>query len=748
MEKRFLSAQRANIIRTAVPAGLTVLLMLILVFVIVLPAIESNMIKVKREMIMELTNTVYSMLSEYEARHQAGELSLEDAQHRAITRIRNMRYGPEGKDYFWINDKVPVIIMHPYRTDLEGQDVTNYVDPQGKHLFVEFVRVVEESGHGFVDYVWQWKDDPTRLVPKLSYVREFEPWGWIVGTGIYLEDVHAEIATLTRQLHIAFAVIIAIVIALSIYIVCQGGKSEHKRLQAEMALSQSEEKFRTVANFTYDWEYWMGDNKEFIYITPSCERITGYNVEQFMNSNRLFIDIVHPDDQPIVLKHFYEEIDRRTTSEPLVFRIITKSGEEKWIEHVCQPVITADQRFLGWRAANRDITEMKHAEFQRRQAEIQMRQAQKMEALGTLAGGIAHDFNNLLFAIRANIELALDESTPGSSLYGYLTETDKATHRASALVNHILSFARQAEVQQVRLHIAPIINEVVAFMRSAIPASTSITVTNHLEKACTIGDAAQLHQVFMNLCSNANQAIGAGGGRIEIDVHRHAGTSSGTQDSPDPTGRDYVVISVKDDGCGIPEDNLKRVFDPFFTTKEKGSGMGLSVVHGIVSSMEGTISIQSEVDVGTRFDVYLPLVACQEETPTAAAAAPPTGSERVLLVDDETAVAKAFDAMITGLGYQVTTFTSSVSALEEFRRRPDHYDIVVMDFSMPELSGKQLAQAILEIRPEIPVVLCTGYSQPFPAQEAAQLGIKAYLSKPISRLDLAAALRLALDDQN
>lgn len=234
------SAKHPLILRIGLPVGLTMLLFVVTMFFIMLPAFEDAMIEDKKEMIRELTRVVLELLDQYEQRVQSGELSLEDAQNRAKNRIRAMRYGSEGKDYFWIYTLEPKLIMHPYRSDLEQQDLSTYTDPQGVHVFIEFVNIVTTRGEGYVDYLWQWKDEPLRIGRKLSYVALFQPWGWIIGTGVYLEDVHEKITELTRYLQTVFLGILVLVIGLSTIIIAQGIQSENKRVHLEQMMVESE----------------------------------------------------------------------------------------------------------------------------------------------------------------------------------------------------------------------------------------------------------------------------------------------------------------------------------------------------------------------------------------------------------------------------------------------------------------------------------------------------------------------------
>jgi|GEM_PF-2382425 len=378
--------------------------------------------------------------------------------------------------------------------------------------------------------------------------------------------------------------------------------------------------------------------------------------------------------------------------------------------------------------------------------EGQLRQAQKMEAIGTLAGGIAHDFNNILSAIIGYTELALFDSEKGGPIYHNLQEVMRAGGRARDLVKQILAFSRQAQQERKPIQVKSIGKEALKFLRASLPAT--IEIHQDLQSnALVMADPTQIHQIIMNLCTNAEHAMREKGGVLGVKMEDvklradftadHAGLKPGT----------YLKLTVSDTGHGIPAPILDRIFDPFFTTKEKGAGtgMGLSVVHGIVSGYEGAITASSEQGKGSTFSVYLPVIDWQLEPQAADKEPAPTGTEHVLLVDDEPALENIGKQILKSLGYQVTTRSSSIEALELFKAKPNHFDLVITDMSMPIMSGDILSAELLKIKPEIPIILCTGYSSKISDKTAKGIGIKAFVYKPIVRNDLAKSIRAVLD---
>ena len=754
------------------------------------------------------------------------------------------------------------------------------------------------------------------------------------------------------------------------------------------ALLISEEKYKIVADFTHDWEYWVGNHGEIKYISPACERITGYSPMTYVKDPALLFNLVHEEDTALVNDHNIRFHDKNESPANMDFRIRTRDGQVKWINHYCLPIYTKDGTFLGRRACNRDITELKLAQTsllesekkyreladslpqvvfeidkagtliytnqngyaffgyakdeldkglnifqmihpedhdrikenmqsvlnggnsfgleynaqkkdgttfpvtihsnrivsngkpiglrgllidiskQRKmetdikhlalaienssdtivitdlngtityvnpafekitgysqeealgknpkilqsgshdkifykelwetissgktwygrfinkkkdgslytedttispvfsksrniisylavkrdisanlELEAQLRQVQKMESIGTLAGGIAHDFNNILFPIIGHTEMLIEDIPEDSPFRGSLNEIYTGSLRARDLVQQILAFARQEKSELKLMKMQPIITEAMKLIRSTIP--TTISITQNLQPDCgpVSADPTQIHQIVINLTTNAYHAMEKDGGEIKVNLKE---VELGEYDliNPDMTPGLYACLSIGDTGVGMNKDVMDRIFDPFFTTKEKGkgTGMGLSVVHGIVKRMKGEIQVYSEPGKGAEFQVYLPVVGNAYEKQASTADEPiPGGCERVLLVDDEEAIIAMEKRILDRLGYQVTARPGSFEALEAFRANPDKFDLVITDMSMPKMPGDKLAVELIKIRPDIPILLCTGFSENMTDEKISPMGIKGFLMKPIMIRDLAQKIREVLD---
>lgn len=369
-----------------------------------------------------------------------------------------------------------------------------------------------------------------------------------------------------------------------------------------------------------------------------------------------------------------------------------------------------------------------------------------MEAIGALAGGIAHDFNNILSAIIGYTELAaLNDASAACA--AELNQALIAANRAKDLVKQILAFSRQTDEERAPVKVGAVVKEAIKFLRATIPSTIEIKIRIPEASGAVLANSVELHQIIMNLCTNAVHAIGEHGGVLEVDVQNIEIDQTQKKDFIELDTGAFVRLSVKDTGYGMTPDVLERIFDPYFTTKEKGvgTGLGLAVVHGIVAKSGGAIKVKSTPGLGTTFHVYLPRVdraAPHKVEPTEPMVG---GCERILFVDDEKMLVDIGGKILERLGYQVVSRTSPLEALELFRTKPDHFDLVVTDQTMPGMTGDVLAKELMRIRPNIPIVVCTGYSQGIDPERARQRGIKAFVMKPILIHDMAAAIRKALE---
>ncbi|HBG21168.1 MAG TPA: hypothetical protein DDY32_18350 [Desulfobulbaceae bacterium] len=393
-----------------------------------------------------------------------------------------------------------------------------------------------------------------------------------------------------------------------------------------------------------------------------------------------------------------------------------------------------------------DLTAQKQAEQERHSLQAQLAQAQKMEAIGTLAGGIAHDFNNILGAVLGYAEVAREECPSGSQVAQDLDQVILAGTRAKDLVKQILAFSRQAETEKIPLLPASIVKETIKLLRSSLPSTIDIRQNIDGQTAPILADPTQIHQILINLCTNAFHAMEERGGILTISLTNIRLTEEELAAAPHLQPGLFVRLSVSDTGGGITPEIKNRIFDPYFTTKEigKGTGMGLAIVHGIAKSYGGFIDCDSNLGQGTTFRVTLPALKEQAISEVKTNASVPVGKERILFIDDESMLAEMSRTMLARLGYTVTVRTDSLEALNTFRQAPEAFDLVITDQTMPHMTGIELARTMLQIRPQLPIILCTGYSNLISEDKVKATGIRGFALKPLTRKNIAELIRQVL----
>jgi PAS domain S-box-containing protein len=472
------------------------------------------------------------------------------------------------------------------------------------------------------------------------------------------------------------------------------------------------------------------------YVNPAFEQLSGFSREDIVGENfRILRSDKHDNG---FYKEMWEVISRGNIWSGYITNRI-KDNTLREFETIISPVQNGSGDIVSFVSVNRDVT-------QEKVLEAQLQQSDRLQSIGTLAGGIAHDFNNILSAIIGYTELTIDYLEKGSLPYNNLQEVLEAGERAKGLINQILTFSRQSEQDFKPLQLKLIVKEALKLIRATLPST--IEIHQDLQSdASILGDQTKIHQVLMNLCTNAGHALQEKGGVLSVSLSEAEIDSSFTAKHFDIKSGSYIKLSVSDTGYGMSASLMEHIFDPFFTTKEKGkgTGMGLSVVHGIVKSHNGTIHAYSEPGEGSVFKVYLPIIEKQLEQKINAERPIPTGTEHILFVDDEESLIDMGKQLLVSLGYTVTSRINSLEAFELFKARPDAFDLVITDLTMPNMTGDELAEQLFAIRSDIPVILCTGFSARITEEKAKNMGIKAFILKPLIRKDIAETIRKVLN---
>jgi PAS domain S-box-containing protein len=474
------------------------------------------------------------------------------------------------------------------------------------------------------------------------------------------------------------------------------------------------------------------------YVNPSFENVSGYRHPEVIGLRVQALESCEnrePRDQVLEMVRRGKIWRGRLISR-------AKDGHRYEEEATISPVRDGKGSIINFVEVRRDIT-------REAMLEQQLQQAQKMEAIGTLAGGIAHDFNNILAAILGYTELARMDLDGNPRVMDNLDRVLQASHRARELVAQILAFSRQAEQEKRPVHISSVVKEALKLMRASLPSTIEIRQHIREDLGNVLADPTQIHQVLMNICSNAGHAMRECGGTLQVTLDHPENDPEFDVHFPSEAASNYLRLTISDTGHGMSSDVQRRIFDPYFTTKTKGegTGLGLAVVHGIVKSHNGHIAVESTAGEGSTFRIYLPRIL----VPTlslhrASVGSIPNGNECILLVDDEAEIAQMERQMLERLGYRVFARSDSVRALADFRQDPGRFDLVVTDMTMPKLTGDQLAAQIRRIAPNIPIILCTGFSERVDSETARRIGVSEFLLKPLALEKLARTIRRLLDD--
>jgi len=696
-----------------------------------------------------------------------------------LERIEKMRF--TGGEYVFVGQWDGLALTNPSK----GKNMLAQADVNGLKIVRELIELARKDG-GFLRYVMPPLGEERKSL-KLSYVRGVKDWQWYIGSGVYLDDLAAASAGARRELQHEVVKIVGMNLLLMFAALLAGllfvRKTAWRIQQAFVALEAFFDKavrekvemetsalhfaeFRSLAraaNQMLAEQRAMEDGlrkSEGKYRTLIETTGIGFvkiDVEgRVLDANQEYVRLTrHADLAAILGRRLTEwtaEYDQARSREAvkeclrlgfvrhLQFDYVNGQGEITPVELNATVVQNEGQP---------EIITICHDISGRKQLEEQLRQAQKMEALGTLAGGIAHDFNNILAAIIGYAEMA-KRSLPqeAGSAEADIQQVLRAGLRARDLVKQILAFSRKSGEERSPISPKPLVKEALKFLRASIP--TSIEIREDIDADCgaILANPTSIHQIVVNLCTNAFHAMEAAGGALTIVVKNVELGEGELVGEEDLLPGQYVLFSVRDTGPGMTPEILARIFDPYFTTKEvgKGSGMGLAVVHGIVKSYGGMVKVESTLGSGTVFRVYLPRIDKGADAAESVLEwALPSGQERILFVDDETSIAEMGKAMLSGLGYRVTARTNPQEALDDFRSHPGDFDLLITDQTMPRMSGMQLAQEARKIRPDLPVILCTGYSAAISEESAAEHGIRHFLMKPLTMRVLSDTVRKALE---
>lgn len=518
------------------------------------------------------------------------------------------------------------------------------------------------------------------------------------------------------------------------------------RKQTEKDLRESETRFKTLIDKSPLPMVVTDQNQDIVFLNEKFRELFGYTREDVSTAEKWW-EAAYPDleyrqkVQESWMVAIGDALENNTDIAMQEWELTIKDRSSRRCEFFMVPLDEVSLIIMN------DISERKQAEVEKGALEARLQQAQKMEAIGTLAGGIAHDFNNILSVILGYTEIARDDSDPESTVVQDLNMVLEAGHRARDLVQQILSFSRQSGMKRSSLNITILVDEAIKMLRPTLPSTIEITQVIENKISHVFADPTQLNQVIINLCTNAFHAMEETGGELSISLKEVTLDSEDLVHQVDITSGLFVQLSVSDSGTGIPPELEGKIFEPYFTTKEtgKGTGMGLAITHGIIKDCGGFVTVHSVVGKGATFQIFLPVFDNEKPLNETTSEPAPIGKERILFIDDEELLVKVGKSMLERLGYHVTALQNSVEALTLFENHPDQFDLVITDQTMPGMTGENIARRMIQIRPEIPIILCTGYSTVFSEEDAKSMGIKEFSFKPLAKKDIAKLIRKVLD---
>ncbi len=703
------------------------------------------------------------------------QISLKMRKRLAAGRIRQTLLSHNG--YIWVNQVLnyeggpnyAIRLVHPNLPETEGDSLsTESTDVQGGTPYLVELEGVKAKGELFFNYWFKKKDSP-QISEKITYARLYKEFDWIVASGVYVDDLDDMVAAEALHVHdltrIKFLWTLLLTCTTLLLVLLIGtliqrrfntalvfwanqeksSQNELRRLNNEL-----EERVRERTHELTEREQWLTMATEAGMVAiweydPIQDEVTKTNnyMEMFGLENSdpwgsaEFLQTVHPDDKASII-NLMASINEPEGQDnyQLGIRVIWPDKSLHWLTvsgYVSQRDTTGHAtKIIG---LIHDTTNIKTME-------MKFLRAQKMEAIGTLSGGIAHDFNNILSSILGYAELAQSDVTSNSQTFADLDNILIASRRARDLVHQILTFSGQEGKDLHPILPQHVVSEALTMLRASIPTTTLLT--SHIDPDCgsILGDSTGLHQMVMNLCTNALHSLKDEKGEVQLTLEPRQVLAHDFQDHEAVAPGDYIVLTVKDDGVGIDPNQVDRIFEPYFTTKKSGAGtgLGLAVTHGIVEDMGGFIRIKTSLGAGSEFSLFFPVIPEKSLELSAhnmePKELPNSLTGRILLVDDEEQLLEATERRLISFGCSVTTEADSALALEKFQKQPEAFDLVITDQTMPGLSGVELTQQILALRPDLPVILCSGFSNIVNEENYTQFGISCFLSKPFNHTTL------------
>ena len=607
-------------------------------------------------------------------------------------------------------------------------DVVLETENAGLEL-IHYIR--EELGNSIIQIVI--RTGQPGFAPEQSIINKYDINDYRLKTELTAQKLHTLVTTSLRSYQVKSNL----------------QKELEKRKQIELSLRKSQKRLKDIVTSIGDWIWEIDTKLRYTYISQNINSITGYSYKELIGNN--FFTLMTKESRISTAETINKNIAKAEAFNNIEMWIQKKDGTKACFLISGKPVKDKNNLVTGYRGVNKDITDLKKAEKEKATLISQLRQAQRLEAIGTLAGGIAHDFNNILGAILGYTQLLQMDIHENEKAMHYTRKILGGCDRAKNLILQILDFSRHNKKnnEMIAVSLSTVTKESLKLLRSSIPSSIKIRTEISEDSGYILADPAQINHMIVNLCTNAYQAIGDNQGTITIKTNQleidHQ-TIFSQSALPDLDPGNYITISVIDDGQGISPEIMDKIFEPYFTTKRggDGTGLGLAVVHGIVTQCNGQITIKSSKGKGTEFTVYFPKYIKEKEDTDVIINGTAGQGQKIIFIDDEDALVELGESMLEKLGYNPVAMKSGLEALEIIQKSPSKFDIVITDMTMPDIQGTQLAGKIKKIRPDLPVILSTGFSNIADSENASPAGIDAVIAKPFTMNSLARAINKVL----
>ncbi len=671
--------------------------------------VRQHLVDSQKEELHGRVDAAFEVIADHAARAERGEEPVAVAKAEALEQVHRLFSAQHMPTYVWIHDLDGRLLMHPLAQYRDGQVP---IDPTVREVIAKGnATIQQDGGEGFISYSWN-PEDQTQGREKLSFVKVYQPWGWVIGSGQYLDAIHARVGEVTDHLQLVLLAVLGVSTLLAVAMICNALRLDRRRRQTEESWEITEEKFRVLADCGSDGiALIMEDRLE--YANPALLDMLGYDEQELASLPVEQTLLTDAEGNRIILPRTRTEQDglgRRNLG--IEVRLARKDGST--IDVILSPSLVRFQGVESIILAITDITQRKADDDERNSLRQQYLQSQKMEAIGRLAGGIAHDFRNQLTVINGYTSMLMRKTIPGSPVRRPLEQILKSTARSGRLANQLLSFSRKQPLKPVPTDI----NHIVADLRDSMASLVGEDIHMQVRLDESIGlvmcDDGQLEQALMNLLVNARDAMPAGGDLVITTTGVWLNHTLEPCEDHAPAASAYLMVSVSDTGLGMYDETREQIFEPFFTTKEegKGTGLGLATVYSFVQQSNGSIKVESAMQVGTTFRLFFPEtdrpVGPRSEKVALSPGKTVTGT--ILVVEDDDAVRHLVVNVLRSRGHHVIEACDARHALPLGEHYEGQIDLLVTDIVMPGMDGMQLAKRLLEVRPEMKLLFMTGYT--------------------------------------